>query len=53
MTTAPHPEPVELRHEKGARRLVITWDDGHLSANASELAIYTSHEWQSRGLLNV
>jgi DUF971 family protein len=25
------PEPVELRHEKGARRLVVTWDDGHVS----------------------
>jgi DUF971 family protein len=25
-------EPVEARHEKGARRLVITWDDGHESA---------------------
>ena len=25
------PEPVEARHEKGARRLVITWTDGHLS----------------------
>ncbi len=27
----PYPEPVEVRHEKGARRLVVTWDDGHLS----------------------
>jgi DUF971 family protein len=25
------PEPVEARHEKGARRLVITWSDGHVS----------------------
>jgi DUF971 family protein len=25
------PEPVELRHEKGARRLVVSWDDGHAS----------------------
>jgi DUF971 family protein len=25
------PEPVEVRHEKGARRVVITWDDGHSS----------------------
>jgi DUF971 family protein len=25
------PEPVEVRHEKGARRVVVTWDDGHLS----------------------
>jgi DUF971 family protein len=22
---------VEVRHEKGARRLVVTWDDGHVS----------------------
>jgi DUF971 family protein len=28
----PYPEPVEVRHEKGARRLVIEWDDGHRSA---------------------
>lgn len=27
----PYPEPVEVRHEKGARRLVVTWDDGHVS----------------------
>ena len=27
----PAPEPVEVRHEKGARRLSVTWDDGHLS----------------------
>lgn len=27
----PHPEPIEVRHEKSARRLVVTWDDGHLS----------------------
>jgi DUF971 family protein len=27
----PHPEPVEVRHEKGARRLVVQWDDGHVS----------------------
>lgn len=26
-----HPEPVEARHEKSARRLVLTWDDGHVS----------------------
>lgn len=26
-----HPEPQELRHEKGARRLVIVWEDGHVS----------------------
>jgi len=24
--------PVEVRHEKGARRVVITWDDDHVSA---------------------
>ena len=28
---AGHPEPLELRHEKAARRLVVTWDDGHVS----------------------
>jgi DUF971 family protein len=27
----PYPEPIEVRHEKGARRLVVTWDDGHVS----------------------
>jgi len=27
----PFPEPVEARHEKGARRLVVSWDDGHVS----------------------
>jgi DUF971 family protein len=27
-----HPEPVEVRHEKGARRVVIEWDDGHVAA---------------------
>jgi DUF971 family protein len=27
----PHPEPVEVRHETSARRLVVTWDDGHVS----------------------
>jgi DUF971 family protein len=26
-----YPEPIEVRHEKGARRLVVTWDDGHVS----------------------
>jgi DUF971 family protein len=26
-----YPEPVEVRHEKAARRLVITWDSGHVS----------------------
>ena len=25
------PEPVEIRHEKGARRLVVVWDDDHES----------------------
>jgi DUF971 family protein len=28
----PFPEPVEVRHEKGARRVVVQWDDGHESA---------------------
>jgi len=27
-----YPEPVEARHEKSARRLVLTWNDGHVSA---------------------
>lgn len=27
----PYPEPLEVRHEKSARRVVVTWDDGHLS----------------------
>lgn len=27
----PYPEPVEVRHEKGARRIVLQWDDGHVS----------------------
>ncbi|HXU82084.1 MAG TPA: hypothetical protein VN914_11845 [Polyangia bacterium] len=27
----PYPEPLEVRHEKGARRLVVSWDDGHTS----------------------
>ena len=29
--TLTYPEPVEVRHEKGARRLVVTWADGHES----------------------
>lgn len=29
--TAPHPEPVEVRHEKAARRVCVAWDDGHVS----------------------
>jgi DUF971 family protein len=27
----PHPEPVEVRHERTARRLVVEWADGHAS----------------------
>ena len=27
----PHPEPVEVRHEKAARKLTVAWDDGHVS----------------------
>ena len=27
----PYPEPLEVRHEKSARRVVITWEDGHVS----------------------
>jgi DUF971 family protein len=25
------PEPVEIRHEQGARRVVVSWEDGHQS----------------------
>ena len=32
--TTPHPEPVEIRHEKAARRVVVTWDDAHVSTYA-------------------
>ena len=28
----PPPEPVEARNEQASRRLVLTWDDGHVSA---------------------
>jgi DUF971 family protein len=31
VSAAPYPEPVEVRHEKAARRLVVSWDDGHVS----------------------
>ena len=27
----PPPEPVEIRHERAARRVVVTWEDGHES----------------------
>lgn len=27
----PPAEPIEVRHEKGARRVVVSWDDGHIS----------------------
>ena len=30
MTTS-LPEPVEIRHELGARRVVVTWEDAHVS----------------------
>ncbi len=30
----PFPEPVEVNHEVKARRLVVTWDDGHVSTYA-------------------
>jgi DUF971 family protein len=26
-----HPEPVEIRHERAARRVVVLWADGHES----------------------
>jgi DUF971 family protein len=29
--SAAYPEPVEIRHEKSARRVVVEWDDGHVS----------------------
>jgi DUF971 family protein len=29
--TTPFPEPVEIRHERAARRLVVSWEDGHAS----------------------
>lgn len=29
-----YPEPLEIRHEKAARRLVVSWDDGHASTFA-------------------
>ena len=29
--SVPTPEPVEVRHKKGARRLIVTWHDGHVS----------------------
>jgi DUF971 family protein len=29
--TGPPPEPVEVRHERGARRVVVLWEDGHES----------------------
>jgi DUF971 family protein len=31
VTVPPYPEPVEIRHEKSARRLVLEWADGHAS----------------------
>jgi DUF971 family protein len=34
MSVPGYPEPIEVRHEKAARRLVLTWDDGHLSTYA-------------------
>ena len=30
----PYPEPLEVRHERAARRLVIQWEGGHVSAYA-------------------
>jgi DUF971 family protein len=31
VTVAAYPQPVEIRHEKGARRVVVFWDDDHAS----------------------
>jgi DUF971 family protein len=28
---SPVPEPVEVRHERAARQVVVSWDDGHVS----------------------
>ncbi len=33
MAEVPH-QPVEIRHERAARRVVVTWDDGHQSVFA-------------------
>ena len=41
----PYPEPVEVRHEKGARRLVVTWDDGHVSTYGRSRPIVVSILW--------
>lgn len=32
MSWTPPPEPVEVRHETGPRRLTVSWDDGHVSS---------------------
>ena len=29
--STPSAEPVEVRHERAARRVVVTWEDGHAS----------------------
>jgi DUF971 family protein len=29
--SVPSTEPVEIRHERSARRVVVTWEDGHVS----------------------
>ncbi len=29
--STPVVEPVEIRHERSARRVVVTWEDGHVS----------------------
>lgn len=31
MMPAAYPEPVAVEHQKSARRLVVTWDDNHVS----------------------
>jgi DUF971 family protein len=31
VTASRFPEPTEVRHERGARRVVVSWDDGHSS----------------------
>ncbi len=57
MTTAAPPEPVEVRHEKSARRVVVVWDDEHVSTYSLDYlrswcpcAACQGHAMQSRYL---
>ena len=38
MSALPFPEPVEVRHERSARRFVVSWDDGHVSPYGLDIA---------------